>query len=108
MLTFGAVGHIPDAQALALSVGFGLVVFVAALPGGVLWLMRPSLRKQTWEMAQRSPAAMSDEGGGRRLRRACRKPRCWPAANRACARCRRGWAGAAPIRARGPCAYRDR
>ena len=53
LLTLGAVGHIPESQALALSVGYGVVVFVAALPGGILWLMRPSLRKQTWEMAQR-------------------------------------------------------
>lgn len=43
--TIGSTGQVTSAEATALSVAFGVVVFLASLPGLVLWIMRPSLRK---------------------------------------------------------------
>lgn len=43
--TMSNLGHITTAQSVALSVAFGVVVFMASLPGAVFWLMRPSMRK---------------------------------------------------------------
>jgi glycosyltransferase 2 family protein len=43
--TIGRVGNVTSAESVALSVAFGTVVFLASLPGAVLWLMRPSMRK---------------------------------------------------------------
>jgi uncharacterized membrane protein YbhN (UPF0104 family) len=42
--TLGSVAHLPIAESLALSAAFGVVVFLASLPGAALWLMRPSMR----------------------------------------------------------------
>ena len=39
------LGSMTPAQSVALSVAFGVVVFVASLPGAVLWMLRPSMRK---------------------------------------------------------------
>ncbi len=43
--TLGVIGGIGEQQALSLSIAYGAVVMICALPGGVLWLMRPGLRK---------------------------------------------------------------
>ena len=32
-------------EAVALSIGFGVLAVLCSLPGGIIWLMRPSLRK---------------------------------------------------------------
>ena len=45
ILTLGGLGTVSSAQAIALSVAFGVVVFVSAIPGAVFWMMRPSMRK---------------------------------------------------------------
>ena len=45
LLTIGGTGAVTSAQAIALSVAFGAVVFLSSLPGAVLWLLRPSMRK---------------------------------------------------------------
>jgi uncharacterized membrane protein YbhN (UPF0104 family) len=45
LATLSAVGGVVEPQALGLSIAYGAVVFVCALPGGLLWLMRPGLRK---------------------------------------------------------------
>jgi len=45
ILTIGSIGTISDAQSIALSVGFGVVTALSSLPGAVLWIMRPSMRK---------------------------------------------------------------
>ena len=45
MLTIGRIGGLSDAQSIALSVAFGIVVAVSSLPGALFWLMRPSMRK---------------------------------------------------------------
>jgi uncharacterized membrane protein YbhN (UPF0104 family) len=39
------LGTITTAQSIALSIAFGVVAFIASLPGAVFWLMRPSMRK---------------------------------------------------------------
>jgi glycosyltransferase 2 family protein len=43
--TIGSTGQVTSAEAIALSVAFGIVVSLASLPGAVLWIMRPSMRK---------------------------------------------------------------
>ncbi|MGH6824152.1 lysylphosphatidylglycerol synthase transmembrane domain-containing protein [Methyloceanibacter sp.] len=43
--TIGNTGQVTSAEAIALSVAFGIVVFLGSLPGAVFWLMRPSMRK---------------------------------------------------------------
>jgi uncharacterized membrane protein YbhN (UPF0104 family) len=43
--TIGQSGGITTAEAVALSVSYGVIVFVSSLPGAVFWLMRPSMRK---------------------------------------------------------------
>jgi Lysylphosphatidylglycerol synthase TM region len=45
MLTIGRIGDLSDAQSIALSVAFGIVVAVSSLPGALFWIMRPSMRK---------------------------------------------------------------
>ena len=45
MLTIGRIGGLSDAQSIALSVAFGIVVAVSSLPGALFWIMRPSMRK---------------------------------------------------------------
>jgi uncharacterized membrane protein YbhN (UPF0104 family) len=45
ILTIGASSSISSSEAVALSVAFGVCVLLAALPGGIFWLMRPSMRK---------------------------------------------------------------
>ena len=45
ILTIGGIGGLSDAQSIALSVAFGVVVAVSSLPGALLWIMRPSMRK---------------------------------------------------------------
>lgn len=45
ILTLGGLGTVSSAQAIALSVAFGVVVFVSSVPGAVFWMMRPSMRK---------------------------------------------------------------
>jgi hypothetical protein len=39
------MGTVSSAQSIALSVAFGVVVFISSLPGAVFWMMRPSMRK---------------------------------------------------------------
>jgi hypothetical protein len=43
--TIGQSGAISTAEAVAISVAYGVIVFVSSLPGAVFWLMRPSMRK---------------------------------------------------------------
>ena len=43
--TLGSIGNLTRVEAVALSVAFGVAVFLAALPGAVFWAMRPSMRK---------------------------------------------------------------
>lgn len=43
--TIGGTGQVTSAEAIALSVAFGVVVLLASLPGAVFWIMRPSMRK---------------------------------------------------------------
>lgn len=43
--TIGNTGQVTSAEAIALSVAFGIVAFLASLPGAIFWLMRPSMRK---------------------------------------------------------------
>ncbi len=45
--TLGTGGSLTGGEAVALSVTFGIVVFLASLPGAVFWLMRPSMRAAT-------------------------------------------------------------
>jgi hypothetical protein len=45
ILTIGASAPLSPPESLALSVGFGVCVFLTSLPGGIFWLMRPSMRK---------------------------------------------------------------
>jgi uncharacterized membrane protein YbhN (UPF0104 family) len=45
ILTIGGMGTVTGAQSAALSVAFGVVVFLTSIPGAVFWLMRPSVRK---------------------------------------------------------------
>jgi hypothetical protein len=45
LLTIGGSGTVTSAQSIALSVAFGVVVFLSSIPGAVFWLMRPSMRK---------------------------------------------------------------
>lgn len=45
ILTIGGLGTVSTAQAVALSVAFGVVVFISSIPGAMFWLMRPSMRK---------------------------------------------------------------
>jgi hypothetical protein len=46
IVTLGSVAHLPTSESLALSAAYGVVVFLASLPGAALWLMRPSMRKR--------------------------------------------------------------
>jgi len=43
--TIGQSGGISTAEAVAISVAYGVIVFVSSLPGAAFWLMRPSMRK---------------------------------------------------------------
>jgi hypothetical protein len=43
--TIGGAANVTSTESVALSVAFGAVVFLASLPGAILWLMRPSMRK---------------------------------------------------------------
>lgn len=45
ILTIGGLGTVSSAQSIALSVAFGVVVFISSIPGAVFWMMRPSMRK---------------------------------------------------------------
>jgi hypothetical protein len=45
ILTIGGLGTVNSAQAIALSVAFGVVAFASSIPGAVFWVMRPSMRK---------------------------------------------------------------
>ena len=45
ILTIGASAPLSSPESVALSVAFGVCVFLTSLPGGVFWLMRPSMRK---------------------------------------------------------------
>ncbi|WP_375413845.1 YbhN family protein [uncultured Bradyrhizobium sp.] len=51
VLTLGSVSSMTSSEAVALSVAFGVCVLLAALPGGVFWLMRPSMRKAASDRA---------------------------------------------------------
>jgi hypothetical protein len=43
--TLGSAAAVSTAEAVALSVGFGVIVFLSSLPGALFWLLRPSMRK---------------------------------------------------------------
>lgn len=45
VLTIGASAPLSPPESVALSVAFGVCVFLTSLPGGIFWLMRPSMRK---------------------------------------------------------------
>jgi hypothetical protein len=45
ILTIGGMGTVTTAQAIALSVAFGVVVALSSVPGAILWIMRPSMRR---------------------------------------------------------------
>jgi uncharacterized membrane protein YbhN (UPF0104 family) len=45
IMTLGTVAHLATSEALALSAAYGVIVFLASLPGAAFWLMRPSMRK---------------------------------------------------------------
>jgi glycosyltransferase 2 family protein len=45
IMTLGAVAHLPTSESLALSAAYGVIIFLASLPGAAFWLMRPSMRK---------------------------------------------------------------
>jgi hypothetical protein len=47
--TLGVVGGMAKPEAVALSIAFGVLSLLCSLPGGVVWLMRPSLRKSLSE-----------------------------------------------------------
>lgn len=45
IMTIGSVAHLATTDSLALSAAYGVIVFLAAIPGAVFWLLRPSMRK---------------------------------------------------------------
>jgi hypothetical protein len=45
IMTLGTVSHLPTSESLALSAAYGVIIFLASLPGAAFWLMRPSMRK---------------------------------------------------------------
>jgi uncharacterized membrane protein YbhN (UPF0104 family) len=45
ILTIGGTGNVSSAQSVALSVSFGVVVALSSIPGALLWIVRPSMRK---------------------------------------------------------------
>lgn len=45
ILTIGGMGTVTTAQAIALSIAFGVVVALSSIPGAILWIMRPSMRR---------------------------------------------------------------
>lgn len=53
LATLGGTGALSDTEAVALSVAFGVVVFLASLPGAIFWMMRPSMRKGVHLEAER-------------------------------------------------------
>jgi Lysylphosphatidylglycerol synthase TM region len=55
IMTLGAVGHLPTPEALALSASYGVIIFLASLPGAVFWLTRPSMRKAVTRSAVSAP-----------------------------------------------------
>jgi hypothetical protein len=46
IMTIGAVAHLPTSESLALSAAYGVIIFLASLPGAAFWFMRPSMRKR--------------------------------------------------------------
>jgi hypothetical protein len=48
MMTLGDAAHVSNSKMLALSAAFGVVVFLASLPGAALWRLRPSMRQESW------------------------------------------------------------
>jgi len=62
LATLGGTGAISDAEAVALSVAFGVVVFLASLPGAVFWMMRPSMRKAVHSEAERDNGSTLSAG----------------------------------------------
>lgn len=51
VLTLGSVSSMSSSEAVALSVAVGVSFLLAALPGGVFWLIRPSMRKAARDRA---------------------------------------------------------
>lgn len=51
VLTLGSVSSMSSSEAVALSVAFGVSFLLAALPGGIFWLIRPSMRKAARDRA---------------------------------------------------------
>jgi uncharacterized membrane protein YbhN (UPF0104 family) len=45
ILAMGELGTVTTAQSIALSIAFGVVMLIASVPGALVWLMRPSMRK---------------------------------------------------------------
>jgi hypothetical protein len=45
IMTLGAAAHLPTSESLALSAAYGVIIFLASLPGAGFWAMRPSMRK---------------------------------------------------------------
>ena len=56
VVTLSHVGGLPAEKAFLLSVGFGVVMLIAALPGSVFWILRPTFRKDSHGAYQQSPA----------------------------------------------------
>jgi hypothetical protein len=44
IMTLGDAAHVANSEMLVLSAAFGVLVFLASLPGAALWLLRPSMR----------------------------------------------------------------
>jgi glycosyltransferase 2 family protein len=45
IFAMGDLGTVTTAQSIALSIAFGVVMLIASVPGALVWLMRPSMRK---------------------------------------------------------------
>ena len=57
VVTLSNVGGVPARESFLLSIAFGLVMVVAALPGSVFWILRPTFNKQhPSSVHQQSPA----------------------------------------------------
>jgi glycosyltransferase 2 family protein len=62
LATLGVFGGVPASQAVALSVAFGVVYFLVALPGGLIWLLQPLPPSRFVEAASRTAGAAPPAG----------------------------------------------
>jgi uncharacterized membrane protein YbhN (UPF0104 family) len=64
VVTLSHVGGVPTDQALLLSICYGLVMLVVALPGAIFWMARPTFRKEVEQASHLDSPSTSNSSIG--------------------------------------------